>query len=639
MRPLGIRARVLLAAMLPVSLVALLLAIVFMMVAVSDLDAAHRQRTLALARQIASTSEFALFTGNRNALQALAVASKRERDVRAVALLDRTGAVIARAGDVAVGYGLLPTRADEVREITDSTTRLVVQPVVASGLPVETLFEQTVDGRASDAHVLGYAVLDVSRDSFAEGGRALIVAGMLVTLGGLLFGCLLAMRLSRGVTRPILQVTRVVEEYGRGELQARVPAEAGSPLRALEEGINSMAARIERHRDELERRVDEATAELRVKKEEAEHANTAKSRFLAAASHDLRQPIHALRLFVDSLRDELREQPRAQALLERVQSSVDATSAMFDALLDVSRLEAGVMETSVRDFPVRTLLQRLELMFTPLALERGLRYSVVTSRAWVRSDPALLDRVMQNLVSNAMKCTTAGGVVVGCRRRGDRLLLEVWDTGPGIAAEYRQEIFQEFFQIQGAARESGRGLGLGLAIVERICRLLDHPVHLRSTPGRGSVFAVAVPRGAPAADAGVAQQASPAEYRFTGARIAVVDDDPAIRDAMRELLERWGCGVSVSGSAMELLDALEAGDVIPDVLICDYRLRGGASGLDAVAQIREALGVPLPTLLITGDTGPDRLREAHDSGFQLLHKPVAPAKLRQVIHLMLLGRR
>lgn len=640
MKAPGIRARVLIAAILPVTVVTLLLAIVFLAVVVRDLDAAHRQRALALARQVAATSEFAVFTGDRKALQELVNASSRQDDVRALAVLDRGGEVMAQAGLPVLRDSELPSRAEQTREAVSDTRRLVVYPIAASDLSIQSLFEQGDSAsQAAPPALLGYVALELGREALVKAERILILAGTAVTLVGLLFGCLVAIRLGRAVTAPIVQVIEVVDRFGQGDHHARVPVSSSGSLRALEEGINRMADRIEQHRDELERRVEEATRELRLKKDEAEHANAAKSRFLAAASHDLRQPIHALRLFADSLRDELADQPRAAALLNRIQDSIEATSGMFDALLDISRLEAGVIAKDVHDFPARALLYRIETIYTPVAVNAGLRFSVVPSSAWLRSDPALLDRVLQNLVSNAIKYTRRGGVLVGCRRRGAHVALQVWDTGPGIAPEHRDDIFEEFVQLDNPARDAGKGLGLGLAIVQRIARLLDHPVGVQSTPGRGSMFSVLVPLGDAAAARGDEVGVPALEHRFPGLRVAVIDDEPSICAGMSELLGRWGCTVTTAASSGELIERLERTGTQVDVLICDYRIGSSETGLEAVADVNRALGRNVPTLLVTGDTAIDRLREVHDSGYLLLHKPVAPAKLRQTLYHLLAASR
>lgn len=623
MRPIGIRARVLLAALMPAAVVAVVLASLYLGVVVRDLEFTHQQRAVALARQVASTAEFALFTRNQSALQGLVSGARAEHDVTSIALLGPDGDLIARSGPPAGS--------------SDKSARAVLEPVHATEVPVETMFERAVPGVEPAPLLLGYVVLELSREGVSRRQRELAIAGLIATLGGLLFGWLVAMRLSRGVTRPILEVSRTIERFGRGDMSARLRANPSSPLHTLEQGINRMAERLEQNRDELERRVTEATAELRIKKEEAERANSSKSRFLAAASHDLRQPIHALRLFVEILRDELADQPRAGTLLSRIQSSIDSMSSMFDALLDISRLEAGVIETTLQDFPAQALLRQLELMFAPVAAQRGLRFSVIGSSAWLRSDPALLDRLLQNLVSNALKYTQTGRVLVGCRRRAAGLSIEVWDTGPGIAPEHQREIFQEFFQIDGLGRETGSGLGLGLAIVERVSGLLGHPVRLRSAPGRGSVFAVEVPYGTPAT-ATIARDTSLAIPRqFGGLRVGVIDDDATILQAMADLLVRWGCVAVCVPSADLLLQRLNGGRL--DLLICDYRLEGGHNGIAAVKRMRRSIGAELPAILVTGDTAPDRLKEARDSGLDLLHKPVAPEHLREVMHRLLVTER
>lgn len=382
-------------------------------------------------------------------------------------------------------------------------------------------------------------------------------------------------------------------------------------------------------------RLSEATEDLQLKKAAAETASVAKSRFLAAASHDLRQPMHALSLFTGSLREEIGGQDRARNLLDRIQSSVDSMVQMFDALLDISRLDAGVIEKEMRDFPVQTLLARLDTLFSPLAIERGLRFSVVASSAWVQSDPTLLDRILQNLASNAIKYTKEGGVVIGCRRHANALSIEVWDSGPGIGREHQAEIFREYVQLENPEHDRSKGLGLGLAIVERMSSLLGHPIRLRSVPGRGSVFAVEVPYGDAAQSSAVPAAIQHAIDPFTGVRVAVIDDEPEIVDATTRLLERWGCVVVGAGSEAEMLELLSRETRAPDFLICDYRLRNGQDGLSAIRNVRLATGKNIPAVLISGDTAPEHAEKARASGIDMLQKPVAPARLRQVMRRLL----
>ena len=410
-----------------------------------------------------------------------------------------------------------------------------------------------------------------------------------------------------------------------------------SILATLLIGLLLTAALVWNHvrEDWLAGRLSEATDELRLKKDEAEMATVAKSRFLATASHDLRQPMHALGLFVESLRADLRGPEWARDRLDRIQSSVAWLEQMFDALLDVSLLDADVIEKKVQDFPVQSLLVRLGTQFSRFAVDRGLRFSVVASSAWVRSDPALLDRVLQNLVSNALKYTNAGGVVLGCRRHANALSIEIWDSGPGIVPEHQAEIFQEFVQLENPEHDRSKGLGLGLAIVKRIASLLGHSVRLRSVLGRGSVFAVEVPYGEAAQDSIVPLAIQDAIEPFAGVRVAVIDDEPEVVEATTRLLESWGCVVVGAGSETEMLELLNRDTKVPDLLICDYRLRHGQDGLSAIRNVRAATGENLPAVLISGDTAPEHAQKARTWGIDMLKKPLAPATLRQVMRHLL----
>jgi two-component system, sensor histidine kinase len=398
-------------------------------------------------------------------------------------------------------------------------------------------------------------------------------------------------------------------------------------LAAVAEKASSELARF-RDAEIIERGQAHVQA-LSAAKEEADRSNVAKSRFLAAASHDLRQPLHALGLFAGALEDGVRD-PEARDLVSKIQDSTRALEEMFDALLDVSRLDAGVMDVHVTDLSLLPLLQRLEAEFTPQAQRKGLRLRVMPSRLAVRSDPVLLSRIMQNLVSNAVRYTDRGRIVVGCRRRGGQVRLEVADTGRGIAPERRGEIFEEFHRVETDPARTGEGLGLGLSIVERLARLLDHRIEVDSTPGRGSVFRITVPRasrGAPASE----QPAPHAPLHLGGVSVLVVDDDVTVLDATRQQLERWGCRVRAAPSAVEACDPERLAAASPDVIVADYQLAGGATGIEAIAAIRVMLGRPVPAVLVTGATSPDALGAARAGGFPLLHKPLAPAKLRAAL--------
>ena len=377
---------------------------------------------------------------------------------------------------------------------------------------------------------------------------------------------------------------------------------------------------------------------IRDKSRQLELANTYKSRFLAAASHDLRQPLHALNLFVAHLNAESDPAERSR-LVGRIDAAVNAMNELFNSLLDVSRLDAGVLELNLTEFPVERLLKQMETTFAEAAREKGLRLSVVSSGAWVRSDFILLERIVLNLVTNAVRYTARGGVVVGCRRRGERLRLEVWDSGIGIPEDQQQNIFGEFYQLAGPEPARRGGLGLGLAIVDRLGRLLGHPVELTSVLGKGSRFSVSVPL--------VPEQRRPAEAPVspatitdpvTGKLIVVIDDDALVLDGMRGILRSWGCSVVTAESETTALARLAESGRQPDLIISDYRLANGKSGIEAVASVRGAMGVAVPAFLISGDTAPERLRDASASGYQLLHKPVLPMTLRTMLNRLLKAR-
>ena len=373
---------------------------------------------------------------------------------------------------------------------------------------------------------------------------------------------------------------------------------------------------------------------------EVERANLAKSRFLAAASHDLRQPLHALKLFAAQLRDRTDPAERAR-LIASIDAAIASMNELFGALLDMSKLDAGLLAPDIAEFPVSNMLDRIETTFAAAAREKGLRLKIMSSRAWVRTDAILLERILLNLVSNAIRYTSRGGIIVGCRRRGDSVRIEVWDSGIGVLPDQQRSIFGEFYQAGAPSSGQRGGLGLGLSIVDGLCRLLGHPIDLASRPGKGSRFAVSVPwvparRQAPAAPtAALDAIANPA----CGKLIVVVDDDPLVLDGMRSLLQGWGCRVAAADSGGAALAALAACHGHPDLVISDYFLANGTTGIEVIDQLRAAFGNPIPAFLITGDTTSERMREADASGLPLLHKPVSPMALRSMVNQLVRAAR
>jgi signal transduction histidine kinase len=378
--------------------------------------------------------------------------------------------------------------------------------------------------------------------------------------------------------------------------------------------------------------------EIQEKSRRLEVANKYKSHFLASASHDLRQPLHALNLFVAQLEGVSDVQERDR-IISRIEAAVGAMNELFEALLDMSKLEAGVLQPHLTEFPLGRLLRRVEDTFSEAAREKGLRLKVAPSDEWVRSDAILLQRILMNLVSNAVRYTIRGGVLIGCRRRGDRLRIDVCDSGPGIPREQQKSIFQEYYQLGAAEAEQGSGLGLGLAIVDRLRRLLGHDLELASRPSRGSRFSLTLPRLGPRSGAGETSSlpgslADPAP----GKLVVVIDDDPLVLKGMEGILRTWGCDVVTSVSSAAALVEVAAGMRRPDLIISDFRLAGRQTGIDTIGSLRAALGADIPAFLISGDTAPEGLRAASASGHLLLQKPVHPMALRALVNRLLTPR-
>jgi two-component system, sensor histidine kinase len=371
----------------------------------------------------------------------------------------------------------------------------------------------------------------------------------------------------------------------------------------------------------LRREAEEKTAQL-------EQANVAKSRFLAAASHDLRQPVHALGLLFATLSERVRD-PDTVPLIEQIDSAVDAVDAMLNSMLDISKLDAGVVQPKIGPVPIDALLQWLNVEYQPIAKLTGNALRVRRTDAVGVSDATMLPRILGNLISNALRYTLNGRVLVGARRRGASIRIDVYDTGPGIPAASLEDIFIEFHQLGNPERDRRRGLGLGLAIVRRLTTLLGHRIEVKSVVGRGSRFSVTLPSSTEA------QRAEPESAdlgahggELRGRRVLVLDDEVSVLDAMRLLLESWGCEVTTTASPEEAEAHLASAALPPELLIVDYRLRRHASGIETIRRLRELAGKPIPALVVTGDTAPDRLREAETSGYPLLHKPVLPERLR-----------
>lgn len=385
----------------------------------------------------------------------------------------------------------------------------------------------------------------------------------------------------------------------------------------------------------LERRVERSTRELRLAKAEAERANRNKTRYVAAAVHDLLQPLNAARLFSGALQKEL-TRPGDHAMLERVEQALEALDGQLGSMLDLSRLEAGAIQLQWADVELAPLLQSLERQFGIIAQARGLSLRLVNTNAWVRSDPMLLRRILQNFLSNALHYTPQGKVLIGCRRNGAHLRIEVWDTGIGIPPDKRKAIFREFARLDTGRDTDERSAGLGLSIVERIAGLLEHPLSMQSWPDRGSMFAVTLARiAAPSRREmpSVAVPEEPSDSPLAERRVLCVDDDHENAEALATLLRGWSCTVQVAHDG-DTLNAMALSDV--DLILLDFQL-GDVRGTELLPALYDRLGHRPPVIVLTAQTDGETRRRIREDGLHFLAKPASPARLRALASQLLVA--
>ncbi len=446
-------------------------------------------------------------------------------------------------------------------------------------------------------------------------------------------GLLVARAAARRIARPISALVEPAAALGRGEA---VPM-MHYGLREVDEvatALRAAGALLQQRQNER----DQAEFALRQAKLVAEDSNKAKSRFLAAASHDLRQPLMAANLFFETLTHRL--SPNLQGTeVQHLRQSLTAMNELLEVLLDLSRVDTGTIQITCRDFSLKPLLTELADAWTAMADSRGIGFRAVPANAVVHSDPALVKRILRNLLDNAIKFTVTGRVLLGCRRCGREIAIQVWDTGIGISADKVSQVFEEFYQIGNPGRNRHNGLGLGLSIVDRLARLLGHRVIVRSVEGRGTMFEIRLPLGKPeptdtpktALARSFASQCWVGSQRWQG-RVVAIDDDSLVLAGLAALFEVWECSAITAASVEAAWDALcRCPEPVPRLLLVDYRLAEGGSGLEAIAWLQDRLGWPVPGVVMTGessDTLGDRCRQ---HGLRLIQKPVTASRLREVL--------
>jgi len=616
-----IRTRATLLGFLPALMLAVVLLTYLTISRLGDLETTLQDRGVALARYVALGSQYGVVSGNVMSMEPMLEQAMQEPDVVHIAIYRPDGNPVAFVGTPPANFPVPLGRIvkDSVRYIAFSV------PVEISSPAIEDLF---IPGTGEPARVVAWVQVTMSRAGNDEIAKAMLFNSLIIVGAGIFFSAMLVRFLALTGIKPLMEVIDAVRRIGEGDLKVNLPLSAKSELKQLQAGINSMSEKLSMHEEDLQGRVESATAELARQKEAAEQANTAKSKFLAAASHDLRQPLHALGLFAASLK-QIVSTPEQLVLTEKIEASVNAQEEMFNALLDLSRLDAESLQPQIQTFALQNIFDRIARDYAAQAREKGLRLVVRSSPLEVRSDPVLLTRILSNLVNNALRYTTHGGIVVAARKRGDSVRIQVWDTGIGISEADLPHIFDEYYQVGNAARNRKQGLGLGLNIVQRLCRLLAHPIEVRSSQGRGSVFSLTLPRG----DMNdLERRLAPARdwSRFDQQWVVVIEDDPDARDALQRLLTGWGLNVLGAENADEALSGMK-GDLVPAMVISDYRLADGETGIATIVRLRQVWERDLPAILISGDTAPESVATMAASGLSVLHKPVRPAKLRALL--------
>lgn len=632
MKRFGIERQALAVALIPVLILAVLVESAFLYFRFDEQELMLHDRAELIARQLASSCEFAVFSANRSVLQQLTEGVLWQKDVLGVRLYDADGKTLSVAGDAQWSHAT-SRQTGEGGIWQDEQSLRVIRPIVPTRLVLDDSAAPPTDSAASS---MGGVELVMSKRRLNQSKFELVVFSLLLTALVLLVSVLAAMRVARRITLPIFGMRAALRDLGDGRLGTRVGEMQVSELNDLGQGINQMASRLQQQQEHLQQRIEQATRALREKKEEAEKANFDKTRFLAAASHDLRQPMHALGLFMGELHQRITTAEQRQ-IVDKVEEAVAAMSGLLESLLDISKLDAGVVVPQLQEIDIAMLTHRLLEVFSAQAAQKFITLRVRCPSARVFTDPILLERILLNLLGNAIRYTPEHGtVLLGCRKRGNHLRIEIRDSGTGIAAQDQTRIFQEFVQLENAARERSKGLGLGLPIVQRLCKLLQNPLSLHSELGAGTTFSVEVPL-VPVLHELLAEPsrsfiaAGEAASDFIGLKVLVVDDDELVRKGTGGLLASWGCQVTPAESLAEVKQ--KSGQQF-DMVICDYRLPDG-NGLELFDCISAHIDTKPAFILISGDTSPEILQQVAAHGLHLLHKPVRPAKLRSLMNSLL----
>ena len=472
-------------------------------------------------------------------------------------------------------------------------------------------------------------VINDSKEKIIYVERIAISYIVITTIISILFAISMILLIVRmNISKPLQLLTDSINRYTPLRKVTRLEDEQN--ILEREDELGRMGRSFNRLKEDLW----EQGVGLQKAKEDADRANKAKSLFLASASHDLRQPLNAMQMYIAALKSKVKDE-KILTIIEDINSVSASTARLLNALLDVSELEVGAIKPRYEDFSINNIFTSIFQSFAPLAKDKNLQFRIVPSSITVRSDPDLLERILGNYMSNAIRYTEAGSVMMGCRKRGNKVSIEVWDTGCGISEDQMPNIFEDFYQIENKERDRSKGLGLGLALAKRLSLSLNHTIECKSTLGSGSCFSVLVEIGE-VKNSEVQLEAISNIMDLTGARILLVEDDIDVLKASIQLMESWGCIVDSGRDLDEIKNIIRSPDyLLPNIIVADNRLPGDASGVDVVKLVQQELESVIPSIIITGDVERSHIQSIKEKGLPVLLKPIQPAKFRAILsHLI-----
>jgi len=486
---------------------------------------------------------------------------------------------------------------------------------------------------------VGALYVKTSLDEIHQRQSRITTVALIMILLSCVLSYLVTFRMQQTITRPLRQLTRVAQHVRRiRDYSLRANHETDDEIGELVDSFNSMLNTIQQAHYQLRDVMVELTEKEQQSKQKAlstEEKNTAIKEFFAGVSHDLKQPLNAMSLFIEAIKNE-KDEARRQDLVAKLEQSIQNFNDLFTDLLDVNRLEYGQKKIDIENVSIGSITHTLVHEYGVLADDKGIRLSVRNSAYQVKSNPIVLERVIRNLISNAIRYTEKGGVVVGCRNRGDKIYIDVWDTGVGIPEDKLLEIFLPHMQLSNPDNKPEKGFGLGLSVVKKLCSQLGHELTVKSIVGKGTLMRLemeAVNNNKPIISE--IENKVNVQDPLAGIRIIIIDDEPDILQGMKLVVESWGCNYCLAENLQQVKEIICDNNIYPDLIISDYTLSETLTGDKVIKFIREEVGKNIPAIVITGETDENLLDDIRSLGFNLLQKPVRPAKLRSLISYIL----